>query len=153
MSQVTPSTTGSALPAGRQRLLGWVAMGATVVVLGWSMVELIGLVQRGHTVGAELYGLLVAALAVVAGILSLVLIASPRRRRVAVAAVVILWAAIALGGIAGAVAHLVGPVPGHGPVDDRPRPARAPLVFTVFGVVGGGALIYGSRTPTRGRQS
>ena len=154
MSQVTTSTTGSALPAGRDRLRRWPPLVATVVVLGWSLVELIGLVSRGHTIGPELYGILVAVLAVGAGLLSLALLASRGRRIAAVVAVVILWAVIALGGLAGAAAHAIGPVPGHGPVDDRPRPAGAPLVFTALGLVGGGALIYGSRRRSgRGRES
>ena len=37
------------------------------------------------------------------------------------------------------------PDPAHGPVDPRPRPAGAPLIFTLLGVVGGGALFYGQR--------
>jgi 4-amino-4-deoxy-L-arabinose transferase-like glycosyltransferase len=154
MSQVIHSTGGPAgdraatnatLSAGRGGVRRWAPPIVTVVVLGWSIVELITLVQRGHTIGPELYGILVAALAVGAGALSLVLLASPHRRTVAATAVVILWAVVALGGIAGSVAHAMGPVPGHGPVDDRPRPAAAPLVFTALGLAGGGALVYGSR--------
>jgi hypothetical protein len=117
----------------------------SVVVLGWSAVELVGLLQTGHTIGPELYGILVAVLAVAAAALSVALLASQRQRTLAVAAVVILWSVIALGGLAGAIAHAMGPVPGHGPVDERPRPAGAPLVFTALGLIGGSALIYGSR--------
>jgi hypothetical protein len=127
-------------------------MVVSVVVLGWSLVELVGLAGR-HTVGAEIYGVLVAALAAVAGGLSVALLASTRRRVVASAAVLLLWAVVALGGVAGVVAHVVGPSPGHGPVDARPRPVAAPLIFTVLGVVGGAALYIGQRTGSRIRGS
>ena len=123
----------------------WVPLTVAVVVLGWSVVELVGLVQTGHTIGPELYGILVAILAVGAGTASVALLASQRRHVFAAGVVVILWTVIALGGVAGAVAHAIGPVAGHGPVDDRPRPAGAPLVFTAIGLIGGSALAYGSR--------
>jgi 4-amino-4-deoxy-L-arabinose transferase-like glycosyltransferase len=154
MSQVNPSMTGAAASTGGERLRRWAPLVAAVVVTGWALVELVGLVWVGHTIGPELYGILVAALAVLAGILSIAVLASPRRRVLASMAVGLLWAVIALGGIAGAVAHAIGPVPGHGPVDERPRPAGAPLVFTALGLVGGGALVFGSRRrPGESRES
>jgi hypothetical protein len=145
MSQL--ASTGTTFRAQRR----WVPLAVSVVVLGWSVVELIGLVQTGHTIGPELYGILVAVLAVGAAVASVALLASRRRRDIAAAVVVIVWTVIALGGVAGAVAHAMGPVPGHGPVDDRPRPAGAPLVFTALGLIGGSALASGSRR--RGQES
>lgn len=70
---------------------------------------------------------------------------SPRVRLVATAAVLLLWTVVALGGLAGTIAHVIGPVPGHGPMDLRPRPIAAPLVFTLLGSVGAAALTLGQR--------
>jgi hypothetical protein len=64
-------------------------------------------------------------------------------------AVLVLWAVVALGGLAGMIAHIVGPVPGHGPMDLRPRPIPAPLVFTLLGCVGALALSRGRRSRIR----
>lgn len=116
----------------------------TIVVSFWSIRYLAELSLR-HTTGPEIYGVLVAALSVAAGLLSLTLHVSGRRRALAGAAVFVLWAVVALGGVAGTVAHVVGPVPGHGPVDLRPRPVPAPLIFTALGIVGGVSLIRGQR--------
>jgi 4-amino-4-deoxy-L-arabinose transferase-like glycosyltransferase len=142
------STTSTASDEARDRTRRRVSLVVTVVVLGWSSLELINL-GLTHTTGAELYGVAVAAVAVGAGALSLALLASTRRRVLASAAVLVLWAVIALGGAAGTVAHIVGPVPGDGPVDARPRPIAAPLVFTALGLLGGAALFYGQRAGTR----
>jgi hypothetical protein len=68
-----------------------------------------------------------------------------------------LWATVAVWSLgrgrarrlAGTVAHIVGPVPGHGPIDLRPRPILAPLIFTLFGLAGGAALWFGQRRGTR----
>lgn len=125
-----------------------IALIVAFVVLAWSTLELIGLVSR-HTTGPELYGVLVAVLAVGASILSLLLLAADRRRPTASAAVIALWAVIALGGVAGSVAHIVGPGEGHGVVDPRPRPPEAPLVFTTLGLVGGAAVFYGRARTAR----
>jgi hypothetical protein len=78
------------------------------------------------------------------------LLRSPRVRVIATGAVLVLWAVVALGGIAGTIAHLVGPVPGHGPIDLRPRPIAAPLVFALLGSVGAAALFFGQRARMRG---
>lgn len=126
----------------RTRRLGSVAV--TFIVFGYSAVELVSLAFR-HTQGAELYGVAVAALAVVAAAAGLALLASGRRRVLTTAAVLFLWALVAIGGIGGTVAHVVGPEPGYGPVDPRPRPVTAPLIFTALGLVGGAALFYGQR--------
>ena len=116
----------------------------SVAVTGWSVKYLVDLALT-HTTGPELYGVAVAAVAVGAGAANLALLASSRTRWFAVAAVLALWAVVALGGVAGTVAHVVGPVAGHGPVDLRPRPIAAPLVFTLLGVAGAFALFRGQR--------
>jgi hypothetical protein len=46
---------------------------------------------------------------------------------------------------------------GHGPVDLRPRPIAAPLIFTLLGLAGGAALFFGQRArirrgPERGKE-
>ena len=119
-----------------------------IVVLGWSIVELVSLLSR-HTTGPELYGVVVAGLAVAAGVLNLALLRSEQRRLWATVAVLILWSVVALGGLAGTVAHIIGPVPGHGPIDLRPRPIPAPLIFTFLGLAGGAALWFGQRSGAR----
>jgi 4-amino-4-deoxy-L-arabinose transferase-like glycosyltransferase len=121
-----------------------VSLVVTLVVLAWSTTELISLAVK-HTTGPELYGVLVATTAVITGAFSLVLLASARKRMLASAAVLVLWAVVAIGGLAGTVAHVVGPGTGHGPVDPRPRPIVAPLIFTALGLVGGAALFFGQR--------
>lgn len=120
----------------------------SVVVLGWSIKYLVTLAVT-HNTGAELYGVLAAALSTGAAIANLALLRSPRMQLAATAAVLVLWAVVALGGIAGTVAHLVGPVPGHGPIDLRPRPIAAPLVFSLLGSVGALALVLGRRARAR----
>ena len=147
------STIGQTTGAHTTRELidRWVPLAVTGIVAIWALVELGGLLLANHTTGAELYGLLVAVLAVVAGVASVWLLSARRRHTITTAAVLLLWGLIALGGIAGAVAHVVGPDPAHGPVDTRPRPVGAPLVFTLFGIAGGAALFYGQRhTPAEG---
>jgi len=120
----------------------------TALVLALSVAEFINLSGR-HMVGAESYGLLVAGIAVAAGIFSLGLVLSPQRRVIATAAVLVLWAIVALGGVAGTYYHIVGVAPEYGPVDPRPRPIAAPLVFTLLGTVGGTALFFGQRAAIR----
>jgi hypothetical protein len=118
------------------------------LVLAVSVAEFINLSGR-HMVGAESYGLLVAGVAVAAGIFSLGLVLSPRRRAIATAAVLVLWAIVALGGVAGTYYHIVGVAPEYGPVDPRTRPITAPLVFTLLGIVGGTAVFFGQRAVIR----
>ncbi|HXI45004.1 MAG TPA: hypothetical protein VNH13_01755 [Candidatus Acidoferrales bacterium] len=120
----------------------------SVVVLGWSIDYTVTLAVVHHT-GPELYGVLTAAISTGAAIANLVLLRSPRVRLIATGAVLLLWTVVALGGIAGTIAHAVGPVPGHGPVDLRPRPIAAPLVFTLLGIVGAAALTLGQRMRMR----
>ena len=150
MSTLTGESRTAASDPGLDRTRRWVSLVAALVVLAWSVAELVNLVQR-HTIGAELYGVLVAALAVVAGIGTVALLALGRRRVVASVAVIVLWGVVALGGVAGTIAHVVGPAPGHGPVDTRPRPVPAPLVFTALGIIGGTTLLLGQRLGTRRR--
>ena len=143
-SHLGPATTPRQSAGAGLRARRLASILAAVVVLGWSLVELAGLVAN-HTTGPELYGVLVAALAVGAGSLTLALLRSSERRDWLTIAVLILWAVIGLGGLAGAVAHVIGPVAGHGPVDPRPRPIAAPLIFTFLGLVGAAGLWFGQR--------
>jgi 4-amino-4-deoxy-L-arabinose transferase-like glycosyltransferase len=161
MSRISPAleapARGSSRPGvtsepARFRLRRRISVAAAIVVLGWSIVELGSLVAV-HTTGPELYGLLVAALAVAAGALGLVVLRSSERVLWATVAVLIVWAVVALGGVAGVAAHVIGPGVGHGPIDPRPRPIAAPLVFTLLGFVGGAALWFGQRRGTRSRTS
>jgi hypothetical protein len=92
---------------------------------------------------------LTAALSTGAAVANLALLRSPRMQVVATAAVLVLWAVVAVGGVAGTIAHVVGPVPGNGPMDLRPRPITAPLVFTLLGSVGALALFLGQRARIR----
>ena len=120
----------------------------SVVVLGWSIKYTVSL-GLDHTTGPEVYCLLTAALSTGAALANLALLRSSRMSTLVVGAVLVLWAVVALGGVAGTIAHIVGPVAGHGPVDLRPRPIPAPLVFTALGVVGSTALLLARRAATR----
>jgi hypothetical protein len=154
MSSITPSVDAETLdrsPApGRADQAGnrtrwWVWFVVTGIALAYSVVEVISLGSR-HTTGPELYGVLVAILAAGAGIANLALLRSGRPHAFVTIAVLVLWAVIALGGVAGTMAHIVGPSAEYGPVDLRPRPTAAPLAFTLLGLVGGAALLFGQRT-------
>jgi hypothetical protein len=120
----------------------------SVVVLGWSLKYTIALAIAHHD-GPELYGVLVAALAAGAAGANLVLLRTSRVPLIATAVVLALWVIVALGGLAGTIAHVIGPVPGHGPMDLRPRPIAAPLVFTLLGSAGAVALALGQRARMR----
>jgi hypothetical protein len=144
MSTLTQASEVS-IRARTRRLTLFVTSG---LVLALSVAEFINLSGR-HTVGAESYGLLVAGIAVAAGIFSLGLVLSRQRRVIATAAVLVLWAIVALGGLAGTYYHIVGVAPEYGPVDPRPRPIAAPLVFTLLGTVGGSVLFFGQRAAIR----
>jgi hypothetical protein len=143
MSTLQP--VAGAATGGRTRRI---CIYATVVIIAWSLLEVASLAFR-HTNGAEIYGVMVAVLAFANGVASFVLLRSPRPPVWATAAVLVVWAVIGLGGIAGVVAHMVGPAAGHGPIDPRPRPLLAPLIFTTFALVGGTALFVGRRAIRR----
>ena len=142
----SPARTAST--DARDRTIRRVALLASVVILGWSFVELVNL-SLTHNTGPELYGVLAAALATGAGVANLALLRSPRAQVLFIIAVLVVWAVVAVGGIAGTVAHIVGPPIGEGPVDPRPRPVAAPLIFTLLGLVGGAALLFGQRAAFR----
>jgi hypothetical protein len=128
----------------KQTIMARRPMIMSIAVLAWSIKYAIGL-GLTHTTGPELYGVLVAALSAGAAGANLVLLRSSRPQILLAAVLLVLWAAVAFGGLAGTVAHIVGPVPGHGPMDLRPRPIAAPLVFTALGAVGAIALVLGQR--------
>jgi hypothetical protein len=116
----------------------------SVAVLGWSLKYLVSL-GLTHTTGPEVYGVFTAALAVAAAGSNLAILRSPRPQLVLAVVLLGLWALIALAGVGGTIAHIVGPVAGHGPMDLRPRPIAAPLIFSLLGLVGGAALLTGER--------
>lgn len=120
----------------------------SIAVLGWSVKYTVSL-GLTHTTGPELYGVLTAALASGAAVANLASLRSPRPQLAVTIALLVLWAVIAVAGVAGTIAHLVGPVPGHGPIDLRPRPVAAPLVFTLLGLAGGAAQAIRYRAATR----
>jgi hypothetical protein len=124
----------------------------SVAALGWSLKYLVSL-GLTHTTGPELYGVLAAALAAGAAGSNLIVLRSPRPQVLLAAALLGLWALIALAGVGGTIAHIVGPVAGHGLVDLRPRPIVAPLIFTLLGLVGGAALLMGERMSMRRARS
>ena len=72
----------------------------SVVVLSWSISEFANLAVR-HNTGPELYGVLTAALSTAAAAANIVLLRSSRLQIVVTAAVMLLWAVVAFGGIAG----------------------------------------------------
>jgi hypothetical protein len=120
----------------------------SVAVLFWSTKNLPGL-SLLHTNGPELYGVLTAAVAVGAAVANIAVLRSGRPEAIVTAALLVVWAVVAIGGLGGTIAHIVGPVAGHGFVDPRPRPVLAPLMFTLLGVVGGTALVLGRRAAGR----
>jgi hypothetical protein len=83
----------------------------SIAVLGWSIRYVVSL-SLSHTTGAEMYGVLTAALATGAAVANLILLRAPRVPVLVTAAVLILWALVAVAGVAGTIAHIVGPVPG-----------------------------------------
>jgi hypothetical protein len=145
---VDRSTPDSAPTDARDRRIRGAALLVSVGVLGWSLVELISLGLK-HTTGPELYGVLVAVLATGAAGANLALLRSPRAQVLVVLAALVVWAVVAVAGVAGTVAHIVGAPIGEGPVDPRPRPMAAPLVFTLLGLIGGAALLVGQRAAFR----
>ena len=120
----------------------------SIVVLGWSIKYTISL-GLTHTTGPEMYGVLTAVLAVGAAVANLAVLRSGRLHLLVIVPILALWALIAVAGLAGTIAHIVGPVPGHGPIDLRPRPIPAPLVFTLLAAVGSTALLLGRRMAVR----
>ena len=141
MQALSIRTVGRTVAAYRFQIM-------STAVLGWSIKYTVTLAVT-HTAGPELYGVLTAAIASSAAVSNLALLRSPQVRVVATGAVLVIWAVVVLGGIAGTIAHVVGPVPGHGAIDLRPRPTAAPLVFTLLGTVGAAALAFGQRARMR----
>ena len=118
----------------------------TVVTLG-CLAVLVLLLSVNHTAGGEVDGPEVALFGIIVGILSLVSLAVPGRHRSVLAALLVLWTFLAISGVAGYTEHSKAVTPAS--ADQRPRPPLAPLVFTAFGIVGGGALIMAYRGTSR----
>jgi hypothetical protein len=119
------------------------AVGATALITVGSLLVLMVLQGVHHTTGGEIDGIIVAALGVVTGGLSLAFLAIPGRHRIVLGVLVALWVAVALGGIGGYADHAKAVTAAS--ADQRARPALAPLVFAAFGLVGAAALIVGRR--------
>jgi len=111
----------------------WTPVVVTALAFIYSAVEVISLAVR-HNDGPRISAVIVAALATLAGALSVWLTVSNKRRTLFAAAGVILWTIVAIGGVAGTFAHISNSVPGTF--------VAAPLMFTLIGVVGGAALFY-----------
>jgi hypothetical protein len=142
------SGEGRPFGAARPRASSRIVIFMSLALLAWSIVEVVGLAGR-HTTGPELYGVLVAVLAVGAASLALFGMRATRWQAWIAIAVAVTWAIVAIGGIAGVAAHVVGPLPGEGPIDLRARPVLAPLAFTAMGVVGEIVLWLWWRQPAR----
>lgn len=132
----------------------WLLVSAAILVYG--LVETASLAIVHHT-GPEIQGVAVAATTALAGLLNVALLRldlrSPRALAIASVALLVLWVVVAVGGVAGFLAHLVGPAGDPGFFDPRPRPIAAPLVFTLVGIAGAAALVLGQRAHSRaGRQ-
>jgi hypothetical protein len=123
-----------------------VLIATTIVTIGCAAVLLL-LLSVNHTIGGEVDGPSVAAYGIVVGLLSLIFLIAAGRHRLAFGILLVLWVLLAVSGVDGYVQHAKAVTPAS--ADQRERPALAPLVFTVFGVIGGGALIVGYRR-TRG---
>ena len=141
---VAPRPVSETRPRGASRIVIFMSL----ALLAWSIVEVVGLAGR-HTIGPEVYGVLVAVLAVIAASAALYAMRSTPTQRWIVGALAVVWAIVAIGGVAGVAAHVIGPVPGHGPVDLRVRPVLAPLAFTAMGAIGETVLWIWRRQPAR----
>jgi hypothetical protein len=150
MSTLSQSTTdatfgrvaGAATAAARERTRRraiWITAAITVACIG-----LFGdLLLVGHTSGEELWGPVTAAMAAVAGALSLAMLLLGGRNRVARYALIAIWLTVAFFGFGGYNSHRL-PVP-DGTVELRPRPPLAPLVFTGLGIAGAVVLRSGTK--------
>jgi hypothetical protein len=98
---------------------------------------------RGHTVGGELLGPVTAVAGIAAGGLSLAAGGAMGRRSLLIT-IVTLWAAVVLFGVAGTIDHTKPVRPEY--VDQRPRPAYVPLVFSL---IGGAAIAAAVRSSGR----
>jgi hypothetical protein len=126
MASVTTTPTAD-------RIRQWVPLGLIIVAFLYSAAEVFALGAR-HNDGVRISGVGVAALATLAGAISIWLVASNARRTLISSLVLILWAIVTIGGIGGTIAHVQQSVPGS--------LVAAPLTFTVVGVIGGVSLWY-----------
>ena len=87
-----------------------------------------------HNDGARISAVIVAALATLAGALSLWLVWANKRRTALAGVAVVLWVIVGLGGIAGSMLHISNSVP--------TQMLAAPLGFTLAAILAGVALFY-----------
>jgi hypothetical protein len=123
-----------------------VVIATTIVTVGCAAVLLL-LLSVNHTTGGEVDGPSVAGYGIVVGLLSLTFLLVAGRHRLAFGILVVLWILLAVSGVDGYAEHAKAVTSAS--ADQRQRPALAPLVFTGFGIIGGGALVVGYRR-TRG---
>jgi hypothetical protein len=135
------ATPAAARDRARQRAM-WVTTGITLFSIGL----LADLLLVAHTSGEEIWGPITAALAALAGALSLAVLYIRGRNRAARYALIAVWLTVAFFGFGGYNSHRL-PLP-DGTVDSRPRPPLAPLVFTGMGIAGAAVL----RSGTKGNQ-
>jgi peptidoglycan/LPS O-acetylase OafA/YrhL len=113
----------------------------TALITVISVWEAADLLMMGHTKGWAIFGPVTAALAAVAGVVSLAYLTMRARRRVATIGLVALWLFVALAGYEGFSAHRHAITLG---ADTQP-PAVAPLLFTALGIAGATVLRYGTK--------
>jgi hypothetical protein len=132
--------TPTAPPTGRTaRRVALAATVACIVLLGVFLL-------RGHTAGGELLGPFAAVSGIAAGGLSLAAGGTTGRRSLLIT-VVTLWMLVALLGIAGTIDHTKPVRPEY--VDQRPRPAYVPFVFSLIGGAGIAAVRSSGRRAVR----
>src|SRR5262245_36247585 len=113
---------------------------AVLTLIGvWETADLL---MMGHTTGWAIFGPVTAALAAIAGGVSLAYLATRRRRRIATIGLIALWLFVALAGYEGFSAHRHAVALGF---TDTQAPAVAPLLFTVVGIAGATILRYGTK--------
>jgi hypothetical protein len=150
MSSVTraaPASTGMGVatsPARARTRTPRRAVLATAGVTVGSLVLLADLLLVGHTVGEEIWGPITAATAAGVGLLSLALLVTRGRSRVARGLLYALWVLVAFLGFGGYNDHRLPPA-ADAITDQRQRPPLAPLSFVGLAVVGAVALRSGTR--------
>jgi len=119
------------------------AVSVTAIVTAICLLVLLFMLADRHTTGGEIDGVIVAGLGVLTGILSLAFLGGTGRSRGALGILVVLWLAVAIGGLSGYHDHSLAVTAAS--ADLRARPSFAPLLFSVLGLIGGAALLVRRR--------